>query len=145
MRSGLRLSFLVILLAACLLNQAVSHCQSREEELRGMLTVAFEAVAEAEGKGGDVSHLVDELSRALRLIEAGGAVDLDTAQSVIEGVLSAAPGVEQQGVASTRLQQVKAVAIISLLAVSGIVVWRYGPRVFWTLWLRSKRDWIVRS
>lgn len=111
------------------------------DEVRVKLVDAFESVAEAERAGGDVSQLVEELNDVVRLLEAEGDEELPEAESRIEHVLAAASEVKQEGIMLTQHRQITAGCILILLAVSATVVWRFGPRVFWLLWLRFKAEW----
>jgi len=138
----LMLTILILAAAAKPLTAALS--QSPEDQLRAEIGAAFKAVAEAEKDGGDVSLLVEDLNQALRLLEAGGVENLREAESKIEAVLVAAPGVAQEGLALTRIKQLKAGVGVTLIAVSAVMVWRFGPRIFWSIWLRSKSGWRVR-
>jgi hypothetical protein len=124
---------------------AASRCQAGEKELREKLVDAFDAVSRAESAGGDVSELVEELREALELLGTGDEMDLEMAESVLEGVLARAPAVAELGVASIHAQYVWLGVVLGLVAVSAVGVWRLGPRIVWSLWLRSKRSWRVRS
>ena len=143
MRVALKLALLVIVLSVALTGHSVVYSQSREDDVRDSLVEAFEAVREAEGVGGEVSGLLEDLNEALRLIEAGGEWNLAGAEEKIESVLSVVPLVRSQGIVSTRNQQIVIGVVLGLVAVSAVVVWRLGPRFFWSLWLRSKSDWRV--
>jgi hypothetical protein len=142
-RALLKLFLVVLILTVAASSQVVSLGLSREEESRQRLLTAFEAVSEAEEAGGDVSALIGDLRNALELINGGGEEELDLAESLIESVLAEAPAVSEAGAASARISLLYVGTVVGLVAVGAILVWRFGPRVFWSLWLRSKRGWRV--
>ncbi|MCW3991440.1 MAG: hypothetical protein NWE79_01935 [Candidatus Bathyarchaeota archaeon] len=144
MKRALRLLLLVLLFMGSVSDQTVTRCEIREDGVRRELMAAFDAVSEAEEAGGDVSGLVEGLSEALKLLSSGGEQDLMLAESIVESVLEEAPVVAELGAASARMERIWLGLILSLVVVSAIAIWRFGPRVFWSLWLRSKRDWGVR-
>ncbi len=139
--SKLMLASVVVSLVFPVLCSAANAQETSVDEVRNKLIDAFEAVAEAEEAGGDVSHLVEELDHAVKLLEAGGGEELLEAESKIQDVLEAVSDVKQEGIVSTQHRQIMAGTILVVLAVVAAVVWRFGPRVFWLLWLRSKRGW----
>lgn len=145
MKRALQLVLLITVLIFLVDKPPVLYCQVWEDELGTRMVVAFVAVAEAESKGGDVSGLVDDLQKALSLLEKGGAEDLEEAEALIEAVLVQVSEVERKGVALTLYKRLWAAAMVSFIAVSAFLVWRFGPRVFWSIWLRSKRDWRVQA
>ena len=143
MRAALKLALLVIVLSVASTGQSVVYSQSQEDDVRNSLVEAFEAVREAESVGGEVSGLLEDLNEALRLIEAGGEGNLAGAEEKIESVLAVVPVVRSQGMVSARNQQIVIGVVLGLVAVSAVVVWRLGPRFFWSLWIRSKSGWRV--
>ena len=113
------------------------------------LATAFEAVAEAERRGGDVSKLVEELNEALALLERGEAegdeAALREAEGVIARVIDRAPAIGRKGEAAARARMIQTGLVVGLVVVSAAMVWGYGPMLFWRLWTRSKRGWMVRA
>jgi len=107
------------------------------------------AVAKAERLGGDVSGLVDELNQALTLLEEGETRNdeamLQGALSKVEDVVANAPVAGQGGVAAMQARKVQSWLVIGVVAALGVIVWRYEPRIFWRLWVRSKRGWKVKA
>jgi hypothetical protein len=139
--SKLMLASVAVSLFFPVLCSAVSAQEVSVDEVRNKLIDAFEAVAEAERAGGDVSHLVEELDHAVKLLEAGGGEELLEAESKIQDVLEAVSDVKEEGISSTQHRQIMAGIVLFFLAVAAVAVWRFAPRVFWLLWLRSKRRW----
>ena len=119
------------------------------DEARVKLGVAFEAFAEAERMGGDVSQLVKELNEALALLERGEAEGDDALlyEAILkaEEVAARAPAIGRDGEAAARARIIQTGLVVGLVAVSAAIVWRCGPMLFWRLWTRSKREWRVRA
>jgi hypothetical protein len=113
------------------------------EELRGSVASAFFDVARAEKAGGDVSGLVAKLNSALELISAGGTQDLVRAESLVSEVKQAVVKVEGYGVQSTNMMYLTTGVTLVVLGALAVVIWVYGSRVFWGLWVRSRKDWVV--
>lgn len=120
-----------------------------KERVRLELAEAFVAVAEAERLGGDVSGLVDELNQALILLEEGemrnDEVMLQGALSKVEDVVARAPVVGQGGVAVMQARMVQSWLVVGVVVALSLIMWRYEPRIFWHLWVRSKRRWKVKA
>ena len=139
MKPRLKLLVLSTIILLTLCQSSFIQC-STPDEVRDKLAEAFEAVLEAEKAGGAVSRQVDELNHAIKLLEEG---DLEEAESLVGNVLAAVPEIKQAGLILTRNQQLMAVGMLTLLSVLGVVVWRFGRRIFWILWLRSKKGWKI--
>jgi hypothetical protein len=139
--SKLMLASVVVSLVFPVLCSTAGAQETSVDEVKNKLIDAFEAVAEAEKAGGDVSHLVEELNHAVKLLEASGGEELLEAESKIQDVLEAASVVKEEGIAFTQHRQILAGIVFIFLAVAAVAVWRFAPRVFWLLWLRSKRGW----
>jgi len=134
---------ILIILTAALNTPPVTHGQTREDELRSDIAAAFEIVTKAERGGVDVETLVEDLNAALRLIEDGRAANLDLAETKIAAIIASAPTLAGKISSITMFRWLKTVFIITLLAAAIITAKRYGPKAFWTLWLRAMRDWTV--
>ena len=151
MRFLFRLAFVPILLLFLLPRMAPAYATGEESsnEARAKLTEAFEAAAEAERVGGNVSSLVVELNEAVSLLESGEASGNETliSEAIMkaERVVDLAPQVGREGAAAAQARTYQTIAFVGVLIVLALVVWRYGPRLFWDLWIRSKRDWVVKT
>lgn len=145
----LMLASILVLLVFPHVDSAFAIDEISTKEARDKLAEAFEAVAEAEGAGGDVSGLVEQLSEAAILLERAGVEGdeglLRDLLLKVEGVIAEAPVVAQHGAAEEQARMVWSWFVVGLVAVLAVIVWRYEPRVFWRLWVRSKRGWKVKS
>ena len=73
-------------------------------DLRSEAATAFTAVSRAEAAGGNVTRLVGDLDRAVRLIDSGGEAALVEADALIRGVEAAASSVESGGAQSRTMR-----------------------------------------
>ena len=94
-----------------------------EEKVRSELIEAFEAVAEAERAGGNISKLVEKLNKTIWLLEKE---KLEEAESKIVEIISAVSKVKQEGITLTRNKQLQSTSILLLVAASTILVWFFG-------------------
>jgi len=115
------------------------------DELRLELGAAFTKVAEAEWAGGDVSDLVQVLNLAASLIDKGDDASLKLAGDMIQYVSVFALEKKEEGVQATNYQHIVLGATLGALVASAAIVWFYGSRVFWALWIRIKRGWRVEA
>ena len=109
------------------------------------LTEAFEAVYKAESMGGNITVLVEDLNKAITLLEKAeetGNKELKSeALKIMENVLTEAPKVGEAGEATIQNLRIQAALTITALIATSIVLWRYLPRLIWHLWIRSKKRW----
>lgn len=115
------------------------------DELRLELGAAFTKVAEAELAGGDVSDLVQVLNLAASLIDKGDDASLKSAEDMIQYVSVFALEKKEEGVQATNYQHIVLGATLGALVASAAIIWFYGSRVFWALWIRTKRGWRVEA
>ena len=116
-----------------------------QEELRGSLGAVFANVLKTERTGGDVDPLVSRLNEAASLIDSGSDESLSKAQGIITEVDGLTQSVEAQGSQSNMLQYVEVGLTLVVLGASAVLVWLYGGRVFWRVWLRAKGGWRAES
>lgn len=98
--------------------------------------------------GGDVTALVEELNKAINLLEEAEETGNEELKSealrIMENVLAEAPEVGEAGQASIQNLRIQAALTITTLIAVSIVLWRYLPRLIWQLWIRSKKRWRAR-
>ena len=112
-----------------------------EQELRADFLEAFQAVEDAELRGGDISSLVVELNEILELIEIGGEAGLLEAASRFEAVKDDAIALGMVGEEGAQAQLIESALILLAASVLSLLVWRFAPSLIWRLWLRSKGEW----
>jgi len=125
------------------------------DQLYSEISAAFGRVSVVQGEGGNVTGVVRLLNQALALVEEGASVQgsdaaqaqtyYQQAEDVVRSVNAQLPSVEQQGLASSRSQLAWLAATMIVLALAGALVFRFGGRAFWALWVRTHHDWVVRK
>ena len=147
---------LILFLAVVLIIQQyqIPEAQASSIDVHVKVTEAFTIIREAELAGGDVTRLVDKLNTAVGLISQGDLVassDLSRAQDLyrqaeetVNQVIMEAPSIREEGVLAQRNSSILLGSELALLAVLGLVIYKFGPRLLWSLWLRVHRDWKVR-
>ncbi len=123
------------------------------DDARKKIFEAYVAVVDAEASRGNVTDLVNRLNEAIELIRLAentsdseeASVLIEQAINIADGVLSEVGEVKEEGLALRRFHLFLSVFSISLLIVSGVLVYFYGPKVFWSLWVRIKGNWRVKS
>ena len=152
LRTG-RVLLLTALLLACLVPIVVSEPDAIDagliSEAKTKITNAFESVADADTKGGNVTVLVAELNDAIVLLERG---EVNGDEGLIhdailkaEEVTAEAPAIAKQGEKVAQARLVETLLVLGLIAISAVIVWRYGSEIFWDLWVRSRREWRVKA
>jgi len=122
-------------------------------DTRSEIYNAFKAVARAYNAGGDVGELVKRLNEALSLIsKAEELLDEDPeetmhlsseAQIIAQNVTLEAPNVEERGLQRKQVETVIMVGSSFGLVASGVLIYVYGPRIFWRIWVRLRRNYRV--
>jgi len=134
------LPLLMLLLLVVPQVEAVSR-----SETRATFELAFAEVKLVEQYGGDVSALLPKLNLALQLINSGSDNDLVKAQLIIEDVSLEAHSAQASGVSSTNTQYIIVGVSLVILGASAVLVYIYGGRLFWGVWVRMKRGWVVKG
>ena len=117
--------------------------QPYPEDLKEMLTDAFEAVEEAEKNGGDISLQVDELNRIISLLESGSEYRVTEVRSELGEVKEAALTSGELGYIDSTSTQQRSGVILVVTVVVAFLVWKYMPKLVWQLWMRSRGEWRV--
>jgi hypothetical protein len=115
----------------------------------------FARVHTIEGEGGNVTGVVGQLNQALAFVATGEAYETtapDQAQAlyqqaefIIQSVNQELPGVESQGIAAAQSEVSWLAFTLAALAAIGIGIYFFGGRIFWSLWIRSHRNWRVKK
>jgi hypothetical protein len=117
--------------------------QEPDEALRSKMTTAFKIITEADQAGLEITDLVRELNHALRLIETDKAADLEEAEKKIDTILSLAPELQQETATTSLVQKLKLGYLLGVMVTLIVIAWRYAPKIFWNLWLRTRKNWKV--
>jgi hypothetical protein len=114
-----------------------------QDEARTDLARAFVGVHRAERSFAYVGDLVDKLNTAAHLLDAGGDNNVAQASVLISDVLASTPSRESVGSQTQTMRLAIRGVLLAVLAVSALLVWFYGSRVYYGLWLRMRGGWRV--
>ena len=129
---------LVFLITAALTCAVVSA--QPPDRLDTRFVEAFNAIAEAEAAGGNVTRLIDMMNTAVTLRDEGRETE---AESMLTMIQSEAETERLTGVQGDRIALLKTVAAAGVLLGLSAAVWLRGSEALWDVWLRSKRGWEV--
>jgi hypothetical protein len=115
------------------------------DDVRAQLSQVFSLVVRVERSGGDVSGLVTKLDQAASFLNAGDVNSLGRASALINEVKVSVGSVSNLGTQASTIKYLWVGWSLFILGVWGLLIYLYGSRVFWALWLRFKRDWRVEA
>lgn len=155
MRQNRNLVILIALALAIIIQPylPIIHAQSSNDAHEKIIE-AFSSVQEADNAGGDVSHLVNMLNEALDLISQADSIASSNptqaqelyqqAEDIANQVLLEAPLVREEGILAQRNRNIMLEIELAILATLGFILYKFGPKLLWRLWLRAHKDWEVR-
>jgi len=135
---------LLILLSLSLLEPSLCG-----EDLKKSVREVYFRLAEAEKRGADVRDAALKLEKALELIRAAKENPekrddfIREARELIEEVNASIPKLIQEGEARIFWKNVAFASAASILVASIVLIYHYGPRIFWGTWLKMRSKWIV--
>jgi len=113
---------------------------------------AFAQVSRAESQGANVTQQVSELNQALQLVQMGENENSTVSEQYYSQAINLAtqvvqqlPQATRQGQAAAQLELTWLGLLLGGLAAAGIIVYFFGSMVFWRLWVRTHRGWMVRK
>ena len=115
------------------------------DELLSQLGLIYTKLNRAEIAGGNVAPIVDELNQCVTLIKLGGEANLQKANDIMTQILNQLPKIEAEGVQESIYLYQKTGITLVLLTFTGLIIWVYGSKIYWALWYKTKRNWIVES
>lgn len=131
-----------LLLIVLVLGTLVSGVKAAtREDVEASMQEAYRLIAVAESSGGDVSALIPKLNQAAALVRNNDADSLARALNLTTEVMNSAVAAGSAGAQSVFIKYVTIWVTLVVLGVAGILVYLYGSRLFWRLWLWSKRGW----
>jgi uncharacterized membrane protein len=148
-------TLLALFLTLSVLTSAIALAHAQNTTVDGAQTAvhdAYKALVEADSAGGDVNKLTDQLNLAVNLTSQAQALisaDPQKAQSLASQAQAIAQNVTEQASSakSGGLAQrpILIGASVTALLVGGILVYLFGPKVFWKVWLRLRKNYRVRT
>jgi len=137
-----------ILLTIILITSIPSIYSQSVDDARSYLEYVFLRLREAEGLGANVRDealMLNEALNLIRLAESNSSTEsLSKALSIINRVNNSIPKLVEEGLFRARMNQIILATTISLTIIASILIYFYGPRVLWSLWIRARGNWRVR-
>lgn len=149
-------TFILLSTLFLILSQVIVARSSTEstDEARSAVYTAFKALIEACNAGGDVSNLTEILNKALNLTSEAETISstnpseaqalMSEAQTLAENVTDQAPLVREEGLRQGQTWTIITIASITGALAVGILIYVFGPDLLWRLWLRLRKDYIVK-
>jgi hypothetical protein len=137
----IKLILLIILLAT-----AITPVKSLStDEIRSELESSFILVRMAEQQGGNVIQLVHNLNTAALLLDSGSEENVTQARVLISEVKAEIPSIVTTGNQNASNSITVAAISVAVLGILGILVYVYGSKFYWGLWLRTHGNWRVEN
>jgi hypothetical protein len=148
-----KVMFLFLLLSVLFSAVTLVHSQTvTVSDAQTAVHEAYKAIVKASNDGANVATFTDQLNLALNLTtQAQALLNSDPqeaqnlasqAQVIAQNVTAHATTAKAEGL----LQQPLVVGVIvAVLLAVGVLVYMYGPNVFWTLWLRFRRNYHIKN
>ena len=141
--------FTSLVLASLVLFTSVGFAVARQESVDQQVFNTFKALSKAEAAGGNVSSLVADFNEAIEVLERGERTGnsslVEEARPRLNMISASAPVVAQEGAAANQIRILYTAVSLGLLAAVGFVVYLYVPKLFWRLWIRSKKNWRIKA
>ena len=124
---------------------------SAQEDIRRNIEGAYLKLLEAERQGANVTDAALKLNKALtllRLAETNPAerqTYLKDAGDLTKQVYAQIPTLIAEGRERTLWRNLAIALSTICLAGVGVFVYAYWPKIFWNLWIRLRKDWIVKT
>ena len=142
-------SILIILLLTTLSLTPMVACEAEEEAI-SLLREVYSKLIEAEKAGADISNASQLLNKALTLIKSpdesrkNREESLQQAISMIREVDSMVPTLIEEGRRAAFLKNFYTGLTITSIISSILLAYFFTPRIFWKLWVRARKHWIVK-
>ena len=136
---------LLTLLISAMLDLSLCY----DEPLIKSVRKVYSRLADAEKRGADVREAALKLQKALELIREAeenpgeGEALLSRASMLIDEVNSSIPSLIEKGERRILWKNAMIGSTASLIVVAAVLVYRFGPKIFWETWLRIRSEWIV--
>jgi hypothetical protein len=150
--------FLTLLLSQSLgspIRFATAASSSEFSNANDFINSAFLAVQTAEGRGGNVSSLVDKLNLALALFQKASSenstdptqasTDLNSTVQLAQQVASAADKTAAAGASERSNQKVDIFVSIALTLIILSLITAFGDRMYDRIWFYRRKDFLVRT
>ena len=127
----------------------IQGCMGEIEDVTRSIRDTYSKLVKAEERGADVRDAAMKLEKALELVkeaeehpEKRNAL-LSEARKLVEEVESSIPILIENGERRIFWRNLTIAFAVVMIALSALLTYYYGPRIFWTLWLRIRSHWIM--
>ena len=127
----------------------IQGCMGEIEDVTRSIRDTYSKLVKAEERGADVRDAAMKLEKALELVkeaeehpEKRDAL-LSEARKLVEEVESSIPILIENGERRIFWRNLTIAFAVVMIALSALLTYYYGPRIFWTLWLRIRSHWIM--
>jgi len=126
------------------------RCEPEEEQAIALLREVYSKLAEAEMAGADIRDASQQLNKALTLIKSIDENPLDKekllqeALTIIRDVDSMIPTLIDEGRRAAFSKNIYTALTISSIASLIISSYIFTPRIFWSLWLKARKNWLIK-
>lgn len=137
---------LMLLLTSLLITYSVISAEaSSVDEVRKEFIDVYVDVAKLGREGINVTSLVHELGKALKLIDEGSNESLLKAKAIIDHVKSEVRKLKAEAPRIILMDNLRKYLIIAALACIPIAFYFLLPRAYLLIWFRVRRRWVVES
>ncbi len=137
---------LMLLLTSLFITYSVISVEaSSVDEVRKEFIDVYVDVAKLGKEGINVTSLVHELSKALKLIDEGSNESLLKAKAIIDHVKSEVRKLKAEAPRIILMDNLRKYLIVAALACIPIAFYFLLPRAYLLVWFRVRRRWVVES
>ena len=137
---------LILLLTSLLITYSVISVEaSSVDEVRKEFIDVYVDVAKLGREGINVTSLVHELSKALKLIDEGSNESVLKAKAIMDHVKSEVKRLKAEAPRIILMDNLRKYLIVAALACIPIAFYFLLPRAYLLIWFRVRRRWVVES
>ena len=137
---------LILLLTSLLITYSVISVEaSSVDEVRKEFIDVYVDVAKLGREGINVTSLVHELGKALKLIDEGSNESVLKAKAIMDHVKSEVKRLKAEAPRIILMDNLRKYLIVAALACIPIAFYFLLPRAYLLIWFRVRRRWVVES
>jgi len=127
----------------------IQGCMGENEDIISSIRDTYSKLVKAEEKGADVRDAAMKLQKALKLVEEAEENPenretlLSEARELVGEVRSSIPILIEEGEKKIFWRNIAIASTVAMIAILSFLTYYYGPRVFWTLWLKIRSRWVI--
>ncbi len=134
----------IILIFILIVLMPIASAQEEDiYDLRELVIDAYIQVSEAYDAGGDVSNIIDQLNKAINLIENASSTNnqvyIDEARSILNQVLQDIPDIKREGERRVFWGNVTIALGLAISAILVVLAYLYLPRIYFRAWRSTRK------